>query len=172
MNNHWTDTAHIQQQLEQAFKHILHTRMHDMPLLNTSLQVQALPFQQHNEDWVGCMLTPWFMNLMLLPITQQSWQSFHIGDSIIRRFPSGTYQFTVAEDSLFGQYASCSLYSPMFQFQHQQDAETAAKAVMQALFLSEQTLQQLAEGSAHPPKTISRRGLLSARFNESCDAPR
>ena len=43
-------------------------RMADIPLLNPALEVQAVGFSVWEAYCLGVLITPWFMNLMLLPL--------------------------------------------------------------------------------------------------------
>lgn len=53
--------------LEQRFEHIYQTRMKDLPMVNTQLQVKALGFKSWNSGIIGVLITPWFINLVWLP---------------------------------------------------------------------------------------------------------
>jgi [NiFe] hydrogenase assembly HybE family chaperone len=144
----WQDSEHIRRKLEAAFNDILQNRMHDVPMLNPALSVQALGFIHYQQDWLGILITPWFMNLLLLPEPDSNWQTQQPGSKFSQTFPYGMYEFTVANDAQLGVYALCSLFSPMFQFEDQAAAVTAAKAALQGLLTSP------------APRTVSRRDLL------------
>ena len=115
----WQDSEQICQNLEAAFNAILQTRMHDVPVLNSALSVQALGFLRYQQDWLGVLITPWFMNLLLLPEPDSTWQTQAPGSKFSLIFPYGVFEFTVANEALLGVYAVCSLFSPMFQFADQ-----------------------------------------------------
>jgi [NiFe] hydrogenase assembly HybE family chaperone len=40
--------------------------MHDMPSSIRALQVESLGFVRHEGDWLGVVVTPWFLNLFPL----------------------------------------------------------------------------------------------------------
>ncbi|WP_059287489.1 [NiFe]-hydrogenase assembly chaperone HybE [Aquitalea magnusonii] len=69
-------------QLEALFRDIAASRMQGIPILNPALQVEAIGFQQwggpQGRLWAGVLLTPWFMNLLLLPIDTDSSNRFLI----------------------------------------------------------------------------------------------
>lgn len=144
----WQDGEQIRQALETTFNDILETRMRDVPVLNLKLAVQALSFEPVNDDWLGILITPWFMNLLLLPGTESDWVALPPGSKFERLFPYGSFEFTAANEAHLGIYAQCSLFSPMFQFEDQAAALGAAQAALQNL---------LAVPSA---PAISRRDLL------------
>ena len=130
------------------FNDILQTRMLDVPVLNPALSVQALGFLRYQQDWLGVLITPWFMNLLLLPEPESAWQTQAPGSKFSRTFPYGVFEFTMANEAQLGVYAVCSLFSPMFQFEGQAAAAAAAKAALQGLLTSPAT------------RAVSRRDLL------------
>jgi [NiFe] hydrogenase assembly HybE family chaperone len=144
----WQDSEQIRQRMEATFNDILQTRMYDMPVLNRALSVQALGFIRYQQDWLGVLVTPWFMNLLLLPEPGSAWQTQQPGSKFSQTFPYGVFEFTVANEAQLGVYALCSLFSPMFQFEDQAAAEAAAEAALQGLLTSP------------APRAVSRRDLL------------
>lgn len=161
MTHDWLDSDRIQSSLESLFGRIHHQRMAGLPIVNGRLQVKTLPFRRYNGEWTGILITPWCMNLLVLPETSSAWPDAAAGDKISRSYPYGEFLFTVARDIDFGYYASCSLYSPMFQFQQQPDAETAAEVALNALFADPAPTP----AASHDPaaKPLSRRELLLGR---------
>lgn len=148
----WLDGAQIEQALEQTFNQILTTRMLGMPLLNPALAVRALGFGLVNRDWLGVLITPWCMNLLMLPTTDSDWITQPPGNKFELAFPYGSFEFTVAREAQLGTYAQCSLFSPMFQFADQTAAVTAGLSALQALL-------------SHPaPRAVSRRDMLRGQF--------
>ncbi|HFD31931.1 MAG TPA: [NiFe]-hydrogenase assembly, chaperone, HybE [Gammaproteobacteria bacterium] len=129
-------TKPIEIKLEQLFSEILTTRMQGVPVVNKRLTVKAIGFHQWNEQFIGVLLTPWFMNIMLLPENEESeaWQDLMIGQEIAHQLPSGRYTFVVGFEEDLGFYQSCSLFSPMFEFENQQAAELTAEEAVNALF--------------------------------------
>lgn len=119
--------------LEQIFRNIEQERMQGVPLLNPALRVKAVGFRQWQGCCLGVLVTPWFMNLMLLPSEGDEWRNLQIGDKQLHRLPSGPYEFIVGEEEGIGRYQMCSLFSPMFEFADQETAEAAALAAIEAL---------------------------------------
>jgi len=148
----WLDQTQIQLTLEKCFNQILTSRMHGVPVINPALKVQALDFKQVNQEWLGILITPWFMNLLLLPNIDSEWPALSPGETIKRHFPYGDFEFTTAYEAQLGVYASCSLFSPMFEFAEQADALSAAQAALQALLTNP------------TPRTLSRRDLLRVKL--------
>ena len=120
--------------LESVFTRIHQQRMQDVPICNEKIQVQAVGFQTWQDCYLGVLITPWFMNLMLLPRNQDDWQKLNQLESCSHCFPSGRYQFLVGYESELGKYQSCSLFSPMFEFvDHLAAYETASVVVKELM---------------------------------------
>jgi [NiFe] hydrogenase assembly HybE family chaperone len=141
--------------LEAAFDLIARTRMHDLPICNSRLQVEALGFQRTAAGhWVGAMVTPWAINLLCLPGHAESWPALAPCSKHEWEFPSGLYEFTVAEEDSLGAYHLCSLFSPAFEFESHEAARLTALAAAHAV---------LAQPMAEAPvaaRTSSRRAFL------------
>lgn len=144
----WLDSTQISHTLETTFNEILDKRMRDLPMVNPVLSVQAVGFTRFDEEWLGVLITPWFMNVLLLPGPDSRWREQSSGTKIEKNFPYGTFEFTLGNETQLGIYALCSLFSPMFQFENQAAALAAAQAALQGL---------LAESA---PRVVSRRDLL------------
>lgn len=130
----WQTAKQIECALERCFNGILAGSMHDLPIINPALKVEALGFVRLKQDWLGALITPWFMNLLLLPGGEDCESRILApGSKFERPFPFGRFEFTVADEAQLGRYAVCSLFSPMFQFAEHADAVTAAQAALQAL---------------------------------------
>ena len=125
-------------QLESLFRRVHRQSMQDIPIVNPALEVAAVGFRDWQGYHLGVMLTPWFMNLMLLPGTNDPWTGVRIGATRSFQFPSGSYEFLLGEQAGIGRYLACSLYSPVFEFEDQAAALATAAAVMEALFTADQ----------------------------------
>jgi len=119
--------------LEAAFRRILAETMADVPILNPALQVEAVGFARHGDHWLGILITPWFMNLVLVPGAAESWQSVAPGLRLFRKFPSGDFAFLGSNEPEVGEFQSCSLFSPMGQFADQAGAREVALAALAVL---------------------------------------
>lgn len=119
--------------LESVFRRIHRERMTGLPVLNPALDVEAVGFCAWDEYCLGVLVTPWFMNLMLLPGEGDTWQDISAGSVQVHHFPSGDYEFIVGEEAGVGRYQLCSLFSPMFEFSGQAEAVATAQAALDAL---------------------------------------
>lgn len=106
----------------------------DIRTQNAALQVEAVGFRRHGESLVGVLVTPWFMNLLLLPGGGEDWSPAAPGTVQHVRMPSGTYEFLQARRPVLGEYKLCTLFSPMDEFSSQGQAVAVAETVMRALF--------------------------------------
>jgi [NiFe] hydrogenase assembly HybE family chaperone len=120
--------------LESTFRQILQRQMQDMPMVNPALSVEALRFRPWNEHWLGILITPWFMNLVLMPRVSAKWNPIGVRESRHYVFPAGVFEFIGAHDPALGDYQACSLFSPMFDFANQAGAHDTAVAALAALF--------------------------------------
>lgn len=151
-------------QLEALFRRIHENEMADMPVLNTALAVEAPAFQLTTYGWLGILITPWFMNLMLLPAAGRPWTTLDSGKQCNLTFPSGEYLFTADRDADLGEFYSCQLFSPMYNFPDQPTARTAALAALQAV---------VGAPPSPPPEppvpevSLARRRLLGGLFRNS-----
>jgi [NiFe] hydrogenase assembly HybE family chaperone len=110
------------------------TRMAGLPFVNPALDIEAVGFAPWQGHWLGVMLTPWFMNLILAPRDVAAWQPSLQGEKRCYRFPAGVYEFIGAQDDVVGEYQLCSLFSPVLQFEDQATARLVAQLARDALF--------------------------------------
>lgn len=121
-------------ELVAVFSDIAQTRMHDVPICNPALRVEAVGFQRMPQGhWAGVMITPWAINLLCLPGDAEAWPVLSACSKHDWRFPSGEYEFTAADEERIGSYHLCSLFSPAFEFRSQEEARLTALAVAHAL---------------------------------------
>ena len=121
--------------LEDDFSEVYHSKMRDVPLVNKLLRVEAVGFRSWNGQILGVLVSPWFMNLVLLP-DGEAWDLVPGAKEVIG-FPSGDYEFIHNTRPQTGGYKACSLFSPMEAFTSQKGATDVARAVMEALFDAE-----------------------------------
>jgi [NiFe] hydrogenase assembly HybE family chaperone len=120
--------------VELAYASIAATRMAGLPFLNSALRVEAVGFRRWNGQWLGVLVTPWSMNLLLLPDAAAQWTPLPQGGERHASFPAGNFRFISGHDDLLGEHHSCSLFSPMLEFADQEGARLTALAALDALF--------------------------------------
>nr|MBP6737724.1 [NiFe]-hydrogenase assembly chaperone HybE [Paracoccaceae bacterium] len=121
--------------LEADFREIFNAKMRDVPMVNHALHVAAIGFQPWEGGFLGVLVAPWFMNLVLLPAEGRP--VLGAGEKEVIAFPSGEYEFLHNTREMVGPYLACSLFSPMGDFTSQLQAVDVARAVMAELFRSE-----------------------------------
>lgn len=130
--------------LEEIYRKIHRERMLGLPILNPELEVEAVGFAPHKGLWVGVLITPWFMNLMLLSGTATC-PALAEGGSQYWPFPGGPLQFSAGFEAEVGSFQVCSLFSPMGEFANQDEARAAAQAVMDGLLTASASVEPAPE---------------------------
>jgi [NiFe] hydrogenase assembly HybE family chaperone len=130
--------------------------MHGLPICNPALAVESVGFREHQGRQVGVIVTPWFMNLTVLPAPADL-QTWRAGALTRLALPSGAYDFVVSEAGDTGLIATCSLFSLMHDFSDAEAARLAAQAAADALF---EPTTPTPPVEPPPARTFSRRRLL------------
>lgn len=126
------------ERFEAVFRELHRGRMRDVPFLNAALHVQAVGFRPYLDERVGpstlgILITPWFMNIVLVP-DEAPEPAPEIGTKSIVPFPSGTYEFIWSHRPETGPYRACSLFSPPSEMTSQLFAVDVAMAALDGLF--------------------------------------
>jgi [NiFe] hydrogenase assembly HybE family chaperone len=132
--------------LVAAFERIARTRMRDMPLCNPALRIEALGFRPWLGGSIGALVTPWCINLVLLP--GQPAAPMAADERRTVHFPSGSYEFMGGDAPECGSFLFCPLYSPPEEFVSHDEAREVCREVMKQLF--------------EAPPGVTRRSLLVA----------
>jgi [NiFe] hydrogenase assembly HybE family chaperone len=139
--------------LETAFVAIARQRMAGVALMHPHVQVQATPFVALDaQAAVGILITPWFMNLLRLPLTRLD--HCHVGSKATHRVGDYAVEFTSAFEPAIGGFESCSVYSPLTMFADHAAVWATAQALMRTL---------LSSGADDSQATLSRRAVLFGR---------
>ena len=141
----------VARRVEIVFSRIARTGMAGMPLANPALRVEAVGFRAWQGQWLGALVTPWCINVLLLP-RSADWPRLATGAERFVDLPAGRFRFVAGFDSRLGEYHACSLFSPVLQFADHAAASATAAAALEALL-------DPATGS-EPPKSLSRRDFL------------
>lgn len=150
--------------VEQAFFRIQQERMADVPLLNSALAVEAIDFQRWQGHWLGMLVTPWCMSLLLLPGSAQTWVSTGENKRRFVKFPAGDFAFLGSVEVELGEFQSCSLFSPMDQFPAQAEASMTARAALIGLLTTPQTAPTVAgKRPVTDQPSLSRRRFFALR---------
>ncbi len=150
----------LSEKLENVFRVIHEERMTGLPILNPALQVEAVGFREVDGQCVGVLITPWFMNLILLASEGDHFADAEPGDKRSVSFPSGACEMELCEEALLGRYLSRPLFSPMGNFTEQSQAVKTAESIMQRMMTAVEPVKQ--EAPPEPGRRALLRGLFSA----------
>lgn len=125
-------------------------RMADLPVYRRGLSIEARGFRPFEGTLIGVLITPWCMNLMMLPGDGMDWSRIPQGTEVDHALPCGTVRFVTARDDVAGDYRMCSLFSPMREFADMDLARATADAALNDVLTPPEA----------PVKGVSRRGLL------------
>jgi [NiFe] hydrogenase assembly HybE family chaperone len=110
------------------FREIGDTQMRELPFYNASLEVEAVDFSRFGDDQlIGVLITPWFMNLVILPLECELVDANRYGKSRTFALPGGEFGFLYGGDEVVGAFWAHSLHSPMQKFTSQPHARTEAR---------------------------------------------
>lgn len=118
--------------VEATFKRIEAERWAGMSMLNPALTVAAVGFERRENEWRGVLVTPWGINLLLLPAAD-GWVLPASHERTFRQFASGTFAFLGNHEDGLGDYLACPLIHDMSQFADQETAVMTARACLIAL---------------------------------------
>lgn len=121
--------------LEAVYRRIERTRMAGVPLLHPKLCVQAVDFAVQEPGLAfGVLVTPWFMNLVALPLGRDAEALLPAPGAAAEREVGGwRFHFQGHSEAGFGRHAAASLASPMHGFGDQAAAVATARALLERL---------------------------------------
>jgi [NiFe] hydrogenase assembly HybE family chaperone len=158
--------------LEAAFR-ALDARMSGAPGYNPALTVVAAGFRPWREYWLGAVIVPWAVQLVLLPeFNEGSEPPVAPGERRTRHFPVGERTLMGLELEGYGLVEAAPLLPSAQGFATQSEAESAALAALAALMLPEGTpafesasAENLpTDGEAITQRPLSRRDFLRGRL--------
>lgn len=154
--------------LLSAYRDIVQPRMRSLPMFNEALQVEAVDFQLHQDRPCGVIITPWFMNLVLLPAETDDWTALAPGESHKVTFPAGDYECTASIVEGLGTHLALPLFTTVKDFTDQETAVLIARDILQRLRGNHDQPVDGARAAPGPGKSgwpwpLSRRELLTGR---------
>jgi [NiFe] hydrogenase assembly HybE family chaperone len=153
-----------------AYERIWRTRMQGLPFLNERLRVEAVGFREWQGQWLGALVTPWCLNLLLLPGNGE-WTPLAAGAERFVAFPAGRFRFIAGHEASLGESHSCSLFSPVLEFTDHEAARLTAEAALAGLFDAANAAAEDHDARAHEPgrethaAPVSKRDFLAGRFS-------
>ena len=134
--------------------------MRGLPFYNDRLSVEAVGFRVWQGRLLGVLITPWFMNLVLVPRIEDEQSRSPEGAATQWEFPAGSYEFNASYLDDSGTHLSAALFSTVQNFPDQDTARAVAQTILMKLF--EKTAEKstvLRDTSDRQP--VSRRDLLN-----------
>lgn len=145
--------------LVRHYRQVWLDAMHDMPFVNDALSVEALGFVRHDGDWLGVVVTPWFLNLFLLPGGGRLWHDIAAGERRYVDLPCGRLQFMADDDPTLGPTQYCPLVAPVSALA---DAAAAREVARDALQTVMTPPPAPAPGAASEPPAPARPAVVSS----------
>ncbi|HEX5803269.1 MAG TPA: [NiFe]-hydrogenase assembly chaperone HybE [Azospira sp.] len=123
-------------QVLAMYRRIWETRMRDLDFVNRALEVDIAGFRRHRGDWVGAVITPWFVNLYVLPGGGELWHDLGAGERVKLPFPVGELEFIADYDPTAEIPAAlyCPLLAPVTALKSQDEALRMAMDALETLF--------------------------------------
>jgi len=148
--------------LAAHYQHVWQSRMSDLPFVNPALAVEVIGFARQQGDWIGVVVTPWFINLFLFSGGGELWGDIPAGERRYVNLPCGTLQFIADDDPDLGPYQYCPLIAPVSSVADMATARQAALDAMAAV-MTPPAPPVVDAAPAEPAKRdVSRRGFLRA----------
>lgn len=122
--------AGVLQQITDAYKRVDKT-MRSLPVYNPSLETAVVGIRAWESDHVAVVVTPWCMNII---VALKDNDGRAEGTTQNYAFPSGSYPMVRGFLQEVGAIESCSLFSPMEQFDSQEAAIAVAEETIAGLF--------------------------------------
>jgi [NiFe] hydrogenase assembly HybE family chaperone len=154
--------------LEAVYRDTVQVRMQELPVYNPALRVEARGFKVRDGHCSGVLITPWCMNLLLLPVGGDSWAGLTPGAQVEVAFPSGTYRLTLSLPAGTAPHLSLTLFTTVLDFADQETAQQVADEVLKRLYQAEAAGESADPVSAELDRAgfrrpLSRRELLLGR---------
>lgn len=121
------------EELLSVYRDVVQPRMSSLPMFNEALQVEAVDFQFHQDRPCGVIITPWFMNLVVLPAEGDDWETLSPGEDVTLSFPGGDYDCTASIVEGLGTHLALPLFTTVKDFPDHETAVRIARDILQRL---------------------------------------
>ena len=133
--------------------------------VNPALAVDIAGFRRYRGDWIGAVVTPWFLRLFVLPGGGELWRAVAPGERLLLEFPAGQLEFVA--DATPGAEVPACLYCPLLEsvspIASQEAALELAMSAFTTLFSPPPAAASAAATTAErpdPPPATDRRGFF------------
>lgn len=114
--------------LVARFEAIGAARMIHLPFYRQDLAVEAVGFRALESYFAGVLITPWFINLVLLPRDPDATPVPHDGAEVFVELPGGRQRLLANQDEELGGFLTFSVASNLFTIADQTAAREQAQA--------------------------------------------
>ncbi|MGY3856356.1 hydrogenase-2 assembly chaperone [Aeromonas intestinalis] len=142
--------------LVAQYKRIAREEMQGLPFYHQTMPVLAR-CALHEEQWLGVVLTPWMLSVVVLPGPDQCWPVRPLSSRLALQLPCGNLTFMVGALPETGQLLACSLMSPLDSHLGADEGAALVESVQKMLLSL--PVQQGRAGAVD----LGRRRLLGAR---------
>lgn len=119
---------------EQAYRQVYEKSMQDIPFINRQIQIELIGVGRWQHFWRGMMLTPWSMNLLLIPACEAGCIHASKGSESQYPLPQGWFPFVASSVGVTGAFWQSSLFSDMRLFESHMAAKATGEEVIRQLF--------------------------------------
>ncbi|MFQ2411841.1 hydrogenase-2 assembly chaperone [Aeromonas caviae] len=98
--------------LVAQYERIAREEMQTLPFYHPDMPIVA-ECVLFEGQWLGCVLTPWMLSVVVLPGPEQLWAVRSSSERLALQLPCGNLTFMVGELPETGQLLACSLMSPI-----------------------------------------------------------
>lgn len=100
------------------------------------ISVDIVGFRRYQGDWVGAVVTPWFIHLLLLPGGGELWCELAAGETLRVAFPAGDLEFVMehSADAALPAHAFATILAPLDALADQNAALASAVQALQLIF--------------------------------------
>ena len=148
---------------EKVFEHIRRERMMGLPICRTDIGVRALGFVPFAGHWLGALVTPWSVLVILAAGNRQTWPNVEVGKIMPVTLPGGAFHFLGMSEPELGRFLACSLMSPIEWLYRQKEVEAFALNALKLMMTPTQTNEKTASSE----RLIMRRRDFFAPDSES-----
>lgn len=106
--------------------------MQGLPFYHKTMPIRA-ECALHEGQWLGVVLTPWMLSVVVLPGPEQIWPVRPLASRLALQLPCGNLTFMVGELPGTGQLLSCSLMSPLDAHLGASEGEALVSSVLRML---------------------------------------
>jgi [NiFe] hydrogenase assembly HybE family chaperone len=133
----------------------------DMTAINPALAIEAIGFIRYQGDWLGVVVTPWFLRLFLMPGGGSLWGDIPVGQTRYLNLPAETMQFIADAAPQFGSFQYATLLESTGLIADMAAARRMALRVMQNFGYLPPTAESTSPAEVPASATgVSRRGFF------------